>query len=72
MALAEKHRINLGEWFTSPLHPVEGDLSVWGLQRDHFPVAQYLSSHVVNLPTTSSNVDKILSFLEQHSNFIVE
>ena len=72
MALAEKHRINLGEWFTSPLHPVEGDLSAWKFQREHFPVAQYLSSHVVNLPTTPSNIDRVLSFLEQHSDFIVE
>lgn len=72
MALAEKHRINLGEWFTSPLHPVEGDLSAWKLQRDQFPVAQYLSSHVVNLPTTPNNIGKVLGFLDQYSDFIVE
>ncbi len=72
MALAEKHRINLGEWFTSPLHPVEGDLSAWKFQRENFPVAQYLSSHVVNLPTTPDNIDRVLSFLERYSDFIVD
>ena len=32
MALAEKSRVLLGEWFLTPLHPVKGDLSAWGYE----------------------------------------
>ena len=72
MLLAEKHRIALGEWFTSPLHPVEGDLSPWQFEQEKYPVANYLASHVVNLPTTPSNIDKVLAFLEQHIEYIID
>jgi dTDP-4-amino-4,6-dideoxygalactose transaminase len=72
MLLAEKHRITLGEWFTSPLHPVEGDLSAWQFDRTQYPVAEYLASHVVNLPTTPTNINKVLVFLEQYLEFIID
>jgi dTDP-4-amino-4,6-dideoxygalactose transaminase len=72
MLLAEKHRIALGEWFTSPLHPVEGDLSAWQFQQGQYPVAEYLASHVVNLPTTPSDINKVLVFLETYIEFIID
>ncbi|HIE00591.1 MAG TPA: hypothetical protein EYP59_09920, partial [Thiotrichaceae bacterium] len=50
MALAEKSRVLLGEWFLTPLHPVKGDLSAWGYEYGKYPVAEYLAEHVVNLP----------------------
>ena len=71
MRLAEKHRIALGEWFTSPLHPVDGDLSAWQFNREQYPVAEYLAVHVVNLPTTPNDINKILVFLKKHADFIV-
>lgn len=71
MLLAEKHRIALGEWFTSPLHPVEGDLSAWEFDRERYPVATYLSSHVVNLPTTPTDINKVLKFLERYERYIM-
>ena len=72
MALAEKNKINLGEWFISPLHPVQGDLSEWELDITLFPIADYLSRHVVNLPTTTSNINKVLAFLDRHADFIID
>ena len=72
MVLAEKNHIKLGEWFISPLHPVQGDLSAWNFESGKFPNAEYLASHVVNLPTTPSDINKILSFLTTHSAFIVD
>jgi dTDP-4-amino-4,6-dideoxygalactose transaminase len=71
MLLAEKHHITLGEWFISPLHPVEGDLSAWQFEREKYPVADYLSSHVVNLPTTQKNIDKVIRFLDKYSDYIL-
>ena len=72
MVLAEKNRIKLGEWFISPLHPVKGDLSAWEFETGKYPVAEYLSSHVVNLPTTGSDINKILLFLEKYSDFVID
>ncbi len=72
MQLAEQHRIALGEWFTSPLHPVEGDLSAWQFDTEQYPVATYLASHVVNLPTTPKEIDRVLKFLERYKGLIVE
>jgi len=72
MVLAEKNRIKLGEWFISPLHPVQGDLSAWQFENGKYPIAEYLASHVVNLPTTDSDMTKVLSFLEKHADFIID
>jgi len=72
MALAEKSRVLLGEWFLTPLHPVKGDLSAWGYEYGKYPVAEYLAEHVVNLPTTPSDVGRVVRFLEENMNEIVD
>jgi len=72
LALAEKAHIELGEWFLSPLHPVKGDLSTWGFESGKFPVAEYLSSHIVNLPTTPTNINKVVNFLKKYSELIMD
>ena len=63
MGLAEKHRVSLGDWFLTPLHPVKGNLEAWGYEYGKFPVAEYLASHVVNLPTTPSDIGRVVEFL---------
>jgi len=72
MALAEKSRVSLGEWFLTPLHPVEGDLSPWGYEYGKYPVAEYLAEHVVNLPTTPSNVERVIGFLQENLGEIID
>ena len=72
MGHAADSRIALGEWFTSPLHPVQGDLSLWQLNKDEFPIANYLAEHVVNLPTTPSDIKRVISFLEKYSDYIID
>lgn len=62
--LAEQNKIELGDWFISPLHPILDDLSPWCFEKSRYPVATYLSQHAVNLPTTPSNIDRVLTFLE--------
>ena len=66
-AAAEQAQVELGDWFNSPLHPVQGDLSPWGLDIAQHPNATYISKHVVNLPTRS-NTDRVLAFLDQQSD----
>jgi len=70
LELAEKHKIDLGEWFNSPLHPVQGDLSMWGLKIDDFPNAKYASERMVNLPTDTTEIKKVITFLELYKNMI--
>ena len=65
---AEKFKIPMGDWFTSPLHPVHGDLSPWKLNVTEFPIAQEVSEQIVNLPTDINHMDSLMRFLEKHKN----
>jgi len=70
MKLAESARIELGDWFNSQLHPVQGDLSPWKLNQADFPVSQDVASHIVNLPTIG-NLGRVIKFLEQNLDEII-
>jgi len=65
-AAAEKARVPLGDWFCSPLHPIETGLDRWRFQTGDFPMAERLSRSVVNLPTDTLDPDKVVSFLTHH------
>lgn len=67
---AQKARIPLGDWFCSPLHPVEGGLERWGFKAENFPVAARLAGSVVNLPTDTKYPEKMISFLDGHLDLI--
>jgi len=69
-AAAEKARVPLGDWFCSPLHPIETGLERWRFQTGDFPVAEGLARSVVNLPTDTLDPDKVLSFLNHHLSLI--
>jgi dTDP-4-amino-4,6-dideoxygalactose transaminase len=62
---AEKNKIRLGEWFLSPIHPIEQEFEKWALLTDQAPIATFISAHVLNLPTDSDSPDKIVRFLEE-------
>jgi perosamine synthetase len=51
VAQAARRGVLLGDWFHSPLYPIEGDLSPWGYRRGANPVAERVASEIVNLPT---------------------
>jgi len=70
LKLAQKAKLNLGDWFISPLHPVKGDLSLWGFNAELFPTAVNVSQKIVNLPTDVKNNIKILNFLVKYLNLI--
>ena len=70
--LAEKNRIMLGDWFSSPLHPIDESLEQWGFDIELFPVARYCSEHIVNLPTNISDPTIVTRFLERHPEQLVD
>jgi dTDP-4-amino-4,6-dideoxygalactose transaminase len=51
VAEADRRGVLIGDWFHSPLHPIDGDLTRWGYRRGENPVAERVASEIVNLPT---------------------
>ncbi len=72
MRKAEEARIPLGDWFRSPLHPVEGDLSKWGFEPERYPNAVFAAAHVVNLPTDTKKPERVLEFVEKNRDLIFD
>jgi dTDP-4-amino-4,6-dideoxygalactose transaminase len=64
--LAFHARIELGDWFCTPLYPVEKNWKLWELDETRIPNALYLSKHIVNLPTETRNPEKVIKFAEKH------
>lgn len=70
LELAAKSKIILGDWFLSPLHPVEKDLERWNLDRKSFLIADSLSKKIINLPTDISDNKTVLKFLEDNLEMV--
>jgi dTDP-4-amino-4,6-dideoxygalactose transaminase len=53
LAEARRRRLELGDWFLSPVHPIVGRerLERWGYCVGDHPFAEAVSRHVVTLPT---------------------
>ena len=49
LASARASHVPIGDWFSSPLHPVCGDLRPWGYRPGTCPVAEQACREVVNL-----------------------
>ena len=48
---ARQHKIPIGDWFVSPLHPVEGSLEPWRYKIGMCPQAEKACNEVINLFT---------------------
>jgi len=70
LKLAEKEKIALGDWFLSPLHPVEGSLKMWNFNSEFFPQGTSISKKMVNLPTDIEDNSKVLKFLTSNIEMI--
>jgi len=68
---AERRRVAVNDWFNSPLHPIQGDLARWGMDRSMYPNANYCSEHVINLPTSGVKPEKIVQLIEMSSNNLI-
>ena len=75
-ALAERHRIRLGDWMLSPIHPVMENWAQWGYQPGSCPVGERLSRHVVNLLTdmdlSEKEVARTVAFLKRYRGALLD
>lgn len=71
MQAAEKHKVKLGDWFISPIHPVTENFAEWDLNKTDIPNACFLSEHLVNLPTMDTDMEPVLSFLKENVGYIL-
>ncbi|OCC14655.1 Glutamate--UDP-2-acetamido-2-deoxy-D-ribohex-3-uluronic acid aminotransferase (PLP cofactor) [Dissulfuribacter thermophilus] len=71
---AEKEKIELGDWFISPIHPITENLQYWHYKWGENFIAEKISGHIINLPTHSqidqSYVHKIEDFLRRNQSNI--
>ena len=68
---AEKNKIELGDWFSSPIHPVKTNLNLWGVDTEQIPVAFEISKRILNLPTETKDIDRALEFLKMNLDLII-
>lgn len=69
--LARKHKIELGDWFNSPIHPIQSEFEKWFMIPENFPLANYASQHVINVPTDTKKIEKAIQFLEKFKEEII-
>jgi dTDP-4-amino-4,6-dideoxygalactose transaminase len=63
---AYQEKIILGEWFDSPLYPINCNMNEWRLDTQSSPVAINTCERVVNLPTEIKDVNKVICFLDRN------
>jgi len=73
-ALAEKEKIELGDWFISPIHPIQKNFEYWHYKYGENPIAERISQHIVNLPThpgvDDSYAARVAEFLKRNQNLL--
>ncbi len=68
---AQNKKIQLDNWFCSPIHPVEKKFKLWDIEIDKIPLAYKVSMQIINLDTDSKNPEKIIQFLENNLDEII-
>ncbi|MDQ3190538.1 MAG: aminotransferase class I/II-fold pyridoxal phosphate-dependent enzyme [Bacteroidota bacterium] len=73
--LAEKNNIELGEWFTSPIHPISENHHLWNYEYGQNPIAEDVSQKIVNLPThrdiNNEQLGNIFNFLTRNKDSLL-
>ena len=59
---AEKEKIELGDWFISPIHPITKNLEYWHYKYGENPIAEKISQHIIDLPTLHRSQNPRLIF----------
>ena len=68
LAEAKRRRIQLGDWFLSPVHPNRESWELAGYKAGLCPNAEHVSRHTVNLPTgdvTRRDIEQAVAFLAE-------
>ncbi len=61
---AEEEKIPVGDWFLSPIHPIETDFELWQYSYFLNPIAEKISRHILNLNTDFSIREKDVKHIE--------
>ncbi|HAP00319.1 MAG TPA: hypothetical protein DCQ93_00190, partial [Bacteroidetes bacterium] len=65
MLQAEKLKLEVGDWFVSPLHPVMSSWEKWFYSEGSCPVAENICKQIINLPTHEKINEKYISRIQQ-------
>jgi perosamine synthetase len=65
VAEADRRGVLLGDWFHSPLYPIDENLERWGYRRGSSPVAERVSAEIVNLPVDLAPGDRELRAVQE-------
>jgi len=72
---AAEEKLEMSDWFLSPVHPKLHNLQEWGYIPGSNPVAEKISRHIVNLPTHSdvsdNYISKVSDFLSRNKESII-
>ncbi len=63
---ARRQGIESGDWFVSPIHPVEKDFEKWLLSSIKIPVASDISRYIMNLPADTRHPERVIDFIEKN------
>jgi len=73
LAEAKKNRIELGDWFLSPVHPNESGWKKAGYAPGSCPAAEAVCRQVINLPThprvSRPEAERIVAFINRYASF---
>lgn len=69
--LAEDAGLPIGDWFISPLHPVTENFNLWDLKCIDFPIANDISSKIINIPLDKKSVKKHIDFLDINKQILL-
>lgn len=69
---AKRYNINIGDWFSAPLHNHKAPLDVYQYQTGSCPTSELICNHMVNLPTdlytSPKEAKRIVTFLQQYAS----
>jgi len=73
--LAEKEKIELGDWFLSPIHPIKQNFHLWNYKYGENPIGEFAAKHIINLPThekiNEDYIDRLYNFLRKNKDEII-
>lgn len=70
--LAEQNKIELGEWLNSPIHPIQKQYELWRLNPDLYPKAVFAGRNMINIPTDTHEIQKVIEFLSIIEDYIYD
>ncbi len=68
---AQIAKIQLDNWFCSPIHPVTENFTEWDIELEKIPVAYKISKEIINLDTNSKSPESIIQFLKKNIDEIL-